>query len=44
MSSLLNALSMGRFYNSSIKGNFDCRTNRVPEYDNDGEDNDDNDK
>jgi hypothetical protein len=32
VSSLLNAPSMGRFYNSSIKGNFDCRMNRVPEY------------
>ena len=32
VSSLLNAPSMGRFYNASIKGNFDCRTNRVPWY------------
>lgn len=32
VSSLLSAPSMGRFYNSSIKGNFDCRTHRVPEY------------
>ena len=30
--SLLDAPSMGRFYNASIKGQFDCRTHRVPEY------------
>jgi hypothetical protein len=30
--SLLTAESMGRFYNASIKGNFDCRTHRVPAY------------
>ncbi len=29
---LLGASSMGRYYNSSIKGNFDCRTRRVPAY------------
>jgi KTSC domain len=32
VSSLLNAPSMGRFYNASIKGQFDCRINRVPTY------------
>jgi KTSC domain len=30
VSSLLAAESMGRFYNVSIKGNFDCRTHHVP--------------
>lgn len=30
--SLLVADSMGRFYNASIKGRFDCRTARVPTY------------
>jgi hypothetical protein len=35
VSSLLDAPSMGRFYNANIKGNFDCRVNRVPEYDDD---------
>ena len=29
---LRGADSMGRFYNSYIKGNFDCRINRVPAY------------
>jgi hypothetical protein len=29
---LLNAPSMGRFYNANIKGNFDCRIHRVPHY------------
>jgi hypothetical protein len=29
---LLTAESMGRFYNVSIKGNFDCRTHRFPAY------------
>ena len=24
--------SMGRFYNQNVKGNFDCRINRVPSY------------
>jgi hypothetical protein len=24
--------SMGRFYNQNVKGNFDCRVNRVPAY------------
>jgi len=32
VSFLLNAPSMGRFYNASIKGNFDCRLHRVPQY------------
>ena len=32
VSSLLAAESMGGFYNVSIKGNFDCRTHRVPAY------------
>jgi KTSC domain len=32
VSSLLEAESMGRFYNASIKGNFDCRTHRIPAY------------
>jgi hypothetical protein len=29
---LTNAESMGRYYNASIKGRFDCRTHRVPAY------------
>ncbi len=32
VSSLLNAPSMGSFYNRSIKGQFDCRLHQVPEY------------
>jgi hypothetical protein len=32
VSSLLAAESMGRYYNASIKGRFDCRTHRVPAY------------
>ena len=32
VSDLLKAGSMGRFYNAAIKGNFDCRTHRVPTY------------
>jgi len=28
----LMADSMGRFFNSSIKGHFDCRTGHVPAY------------
>jgi KTSC domain len=32
VSSLMNAPSMGRFYNAGIKGNFDCRIHRVPQY------------
>jgi hypothetical protein len=31
-SNLLAAESMGRYYNASIKGRFDCRTHRVPGY------------
>jgi hypothetical protein len=30
--SLLGAESVGRYFNASIKGRFDCRTNRVPNY------------
>ena len=32
VSALKTAESMGRYYNASIKGRFDCRTHRVPEY------------
>ena len=32
VAALRSADSMGRFYNSNIKGNFDCRTRRVPAY------------
>ena len=32
VSTLLGASSMGRYYNASIKGRFDCRVNRVPKY------------
>jgi hypothetical protein len=32
VSSLLYAASMGRYYNASIKGRFDCRTHRAPAY------------
>jgi KTSC domain len=32
VSSLLDADSMGRYYNASIKGRFDCRRHRVPAY------------
>jgi hypothetical protein len=32
VSTLLAAESIGRFYNSAIKGQFDCRTHRVPNY------------
>lgn len=28
----LAAASMGRFFNASIKGHFDCRTGHVPKY------------
>jgi hypothetical protein len=31
VSALMTAESMGRYYNASIKGRFDCRTHRVPE-------------
>jgi len=27
-----NADSMGRYYNANMKGRYDCRINRVPEY------------
>jgi hypothetical protein len=30
--SLLKADSMGRYYNSAVKGQFDCRVNHVPDY------------
>lgn len=29
---LLSAKSMGRYFNTSIKGKFDCRAKRVPPY------------
>jgi hypothetical protein len=32
VSNLLAAQSMGRYYNVEIKGRFDCRTHRVPDY------------
>ncbi len=32
VAALRGAESMGRFYNANIKGNFDCRTRRVPAY------------
>jgi len=32
VSSLLSAPSIERFYNARIKGQFDCRVHRVPEY------------
>lgn len=32
VAALSSADSMGRFYNSNIKGRFDCRTLRVPAY------------
>lgn len=32
VAALRGAESMGRFFNSNIKGRFDCRTNRVPVY------------
>ncbi len=32
VAALRGADSMGRYYNSNIKGNFDCRTHRVPVY------------
>jgi hypothetical protein len=31
VAALLGASSMGRYYNASIKGRFDCRINRVPD-------------
>jgi hypothetical protein len=30
--SLMGAESMGRYYNASIRGRFDCRSRRVPTY------------
>jgi hypothetical protein len=32
VSSLLSAPSIGRFYNVNVKGQFDCRVHRGPEY------------
>jgi hypothetical protein len=32
VSSLLDAESMGRYFNQNIKGRFDCRKHRVPAY------------
>jgi len=32
VAALRSAESMGRFYNSNIKGRFDCRTRRMPAY------------
>jgi hypothetical protein len=32
VSALLDASSMGRFYNANIKSQFDCRVHRVPAY------------
>jgi hypothetical protein len=32
VAALRGAASMGRFYNSNIKGRFDCRTHRAPAY------------
>ena len=32
ISNLMKADSMGRYYNAFIKGNFDCRVNRMPSY------------
>src|ERR1700719_2770055 len=32
VAALKNANSMGRYYNASIKGRFDCRSHRVPSY------------
>lgn len=29
---LINAVSMGSYYNAAIKGRFDCRVRRVPGY------------
>jgi len=35
LSSWLQATSMGGFYNSYIKGHYDCRVNYMPSYNND---------
>ena len=32
VNALRSAESMGRYFNSNIKGNFDCRANRLPAY------------
>ena len=32
VSALKSADSMGRFFNTNIKGNFDCRARRLPSY------------
>ena len=32
VANLLRTDSMGRYYNASIKGRFDCRAHRVPDY------------
>jgi hypothetical protein len=32
VSELRSAESIGRYYNTFIRGNFDCRINRVPPY------------
>jgi hypothetical protein len=32
VASLMSADSMGRYYNAAIKGRFDCRLHRVPDY------------
>jgi hypothetical protein len=32
VSDFIKAQSMGHFFNASIKGNFDCRTHRIPAY------------
>lgn len=32
VNALLDAPSMGRYYNAAIKGNYDCRINRMPAY------------
>jgi hypothetical protein len=32
VTALLSTESLGRFYNASIKGHFDCRSHRVPAY------------
>ena len=29
---LMSAESMGRYYNAAIKGRFDCRTHKIPNY------------
>jgi hypothetical protein len=34
VSALMEAESIGRFYNTNIKGHFDCRTHKMPTYGN----------